>query len=98
MTQFQVYRLTGGQLVLDLQTDLVQTGARVVAPLFRQAERPAAFTRLEPVLEIDGEPHVLRTGELAAVPEALVGGAPVADLTARDYEIRGALDMLFSGF
>ena len=29
MAQFQVYRVPGGRLVLDLQTDLIETGTRV---------------------------------------------------------------------
>jgi toxin CcdB len=35
---------------------------------------------------------------MAAIPSALLKGEPVADLTASDYEIRAALDMVFSGF
>ncbi len=34
MAQFDVFRLTGGQLVVDLQTDLIGIDAsRIVAPL-----------------------------------------------------------------
>ncbi len=33
MAQFHVYRVPGDRLVLDLQTDLIETGTRVVAPL-----------------------------------------------------------------
>ncbi len=98
MAQFHVYRLPGGMLALDLQSDLIDTGTRVVAPLIPLADGPRPLTRLEPILEIGETPHALHTAELAAVPAALVRGAPVADLTARDYEIRGALDMVFSGF
>jgi len=47
---------------------------------------------------IDGEDHVLHTAEMAAIPSALLKGQPVADLSTSDYEIRGALDMVFSGF
>ena len=98
MAQFQVYRLAGGRFVLDLQTDLIDTGSRVVAPLFPHSTGPKAIRRLEPVFEIDGEDYVLHTAEMAAIPSALVKGEPVADLSASDYEIRGALDMVFSGF
>lgn len=98
MAQFRVYRLPGGPLVLDLQSDLVETGARVVAPLVPLAEGPPPLTRLEPVFDIAGEAVALHVGELAAVPARLLAGAPVADLTAQDDAIRGALDMLFSGF
>jgi toxin CcdB len=98
MAQFQVYRVPGGRLVLDLQTDLIDTGSRVVAPLIHAAAGPKAIGRLEPVFEIEGEPHVLHTAEMAAIPSGLLKGPPVADLCGSDYEIRGALDMVFSGF
>jgi toxin CcdB len=98
MAQFQVYRIGTGRLVLDLQTDLVDTGTRVVAPLLPLATSPKPLTILEPVFEIEGVAHVLHTAEMAAVPAGLLRGAPVADLTGRDYEIRRALDMVFSGF
>ena len=98
MAQFQVYRVAGNRLVLDLQTDLIETGTRVVAPLLPASSGPKAIGRLEPVFEIDGISHVLHTAEMAAVPTAVIEGQPVADLSAFDYEIRGALDMVFSGF
>jgi toxin CcdB len=98
MAQFHVYRVPGDRLVLDLQTDLVETGTRVVAPLIPMASGPKAIGRLEPVFDIGGTSYVLHTAEMAAVPSAVLKGEPVADLTASDYEIRGALDMVFSGF
>lgn len=97
MAQFHVYRVGAGRLVLDLQSDLMDTGARVVAPLFAVAEGPQPITRLEPILTVNGAPHVLHTAEMAAIPARLLT-APLADLTAQDYQIRGALDMVFSGF
>lgn len=98
MAQFHVYRVPGGQLVLDLQTDLIETGTRVVAPLLPASSGPKAIGRLEPMFEIDGISHVLHTAEMAAVPSAVIKGPPVADLSGFDYQIRGALDMVFSGF
>lgn len=98
MAQFHVYRITGDRLVLDLQTDLIDTGTRVVAPLIPITSGPKVIGRLEPVLDIDEAAYVLHTAEMAAIPSALLKGAPVADLSASDYEIRGALDMVFSGF
>ncbi|MDP7151706.1 MAG: CcdB family protein [Paracoccaceae bacterium] len=98
MTQFHVYELSGARLVLDLQTDLIETGTRVVAPLIPRDQGPRPLGRLEPILSIDGVDHVLHTAEMAAIPSRLLKDPPLADLTARDYEIRGALDMVFSGF
>jgi len=98
MAQFQVYRLAGGRLVLDLQMDLIDTGSRVVAPLIVVSTGPRVIGRLEPVFEVNGEDHALHTAEMAAIPSALLRGQPIADLSGSDYEIRGALDMVFSGF
>jgi toxin CcdB len=98
MAQFQVYRLAGGRLVLDLQTDLIDTGSRVVAPLIVVSTGPRVIGHLEPVFEINGEGHALHTAEMAAIPSALIRGQPIADLSGSDYEIRGAIDMVFSGF
>jgi toxin CcdB len=98
MAQFQAYRLAGERLVLDLQTDLIDTGSRVVAPLIVVSVGPRVIGRLEPVFKIHGEDHALHTAEMAAIPSALLRGQPIADLSGSDYEIRGALDMVFSGF
>jgi toxin CcdB len=98
MAQFHVYRVPGDRLVLDLQTDLIETGTRVVAPLIPMASGPKAIGRLEPVFYVDGAAYVLHTAEMAAIPSAFLKGEPIADLSASDYEIRGALDMVFSGF
>lgn len=98
MAQFHVYRLSDRQLVLDLQTDLIDTGTRVVAPLFAVGTGPARITRLEPVFTIGDTDYVLHTAEMAAVPSRLIKGDAIADLTAQDYDIRRALDMVFSGF
>lgn len=84
--------------MLDLQTDLIDTGSRVVTLLVPASSGPKAIGRLEPTFTIEGEAYVLHVAEMAAVPSALLKGAPVADLSASDYEIRGAIGMVFSGF
>ena len=98
MAQFQVYKVSGGRLVLDLQTDLIAIGSRVVAPLIPIAGGPGVIGRLEPVFDINGDAYALHTAEMAAIPSVLLKSPPIADLSAADYEIRGALDMVFSGF
>ena len=57
MAQFHVYRLPAGPLVVDLQSDLISTGTRVVAPLLPISEGLSPLTRLEPIFEIEGERH-----------------------------------------
>jgi len=98
MAQFRVYRLARGRLVLDLQTDLIDTGTRVVASLHPLNEGPAPISRLEPILEIYGELYVLHTAEMAAIPSKLLAGPPVADVSDRYFDIKSALDMVFAGF
>ncbi len=96
--QFAVYRVPGDRLVLDLQSDIPELPTRVVAPLVPHGPSLKAISILEPIFEIGGRAYALHTAEMAAVPAALLRGDPVISLQARDYEIRRALDMLFSGF
>jgi len=96
--QFHVYPVSGGRLVLDLQSNIPDLPTRVVAPLIPAETGPTPITILEPVFEIEGRLFALHTGELVAAPAHVLRSAPVADLTDRSYEIKRALDMLFSGF
>lgn len=98
MAQFQVYRIANGLLVVDLQTDLIHTGTRVVAPLIPLATGPRPLPRLEPVVTIGDKAYALHIAEMAAVPATALQGPPLADLRAEDYALRRALDMVFSGF
>lgn len=98
MAQFHVYRLPNKTLVLDIQTDLIDIGTRIVAPLVPLKSGPPPLTRLEPIFDLDGTSYVLHVAELAAVRSSALSSPAIADLTDRDYEIRSALDMVFSGF
>ena len=98
MTQFHVHRIPGNRLVVDLQTDWIDTGTRVVAPLIPREAGPAPLSRMEPCFDVNGVEYVLHTGELAAIPAHLLEQPPILDLTGEDYTIRRALDMVFSGF
>jgi CcdB protein. len=96
MAQFDLYRLRGGQLVVDLQTDLIGIEAsRIVAPL-REAGQYTVFPGLTPTVEVDGEAWIVRVQELAAVPGSelreLVGSLEVD----RD-RLKRALDILIDG-
>lgn len=97
MAQFQVYRLAGSRLVLDLQTDLIDTGTRVVAPLFPVSDGPKPIGRREPVSRSMASPICCTWQSSRPSPLTLLNVPPVADLTDRDYEIRSALDTVFSG-
>ena len=96
MAQFDVYRLQGGQLVVDLQTDLIGIEAsRIVAPL-RDAGRYAAFPGLTPAVEVDGEAWIVRVQELAAVPEAELRET-IGTLAGECDALKRALDILIDG-
>lgn len=96
MAQFDVFRLRNGQLVVDLQTDLIGIEAsRVVAPL-REAGRYAAFPGLTPQVEIAGGQWIVRVHEMAAVPAAELGRAVGSLATSRDA-LKRAVDILIDG-
>ena len=97
--QFCAYRLRGGHVVLDMQSDVLShLRTRLVAPLVPEDRGETAFTILEPVLMLDGRRMVLLVSEMITVPAKDLAGPPVARFVEDDYVIRRALDMLFSGF
>lgn len=96
MAQFDLYRLADGQLVVDLQTDLIGIDAsRIVAPL-RETGRFAAFAGLTPRVEVDGATWIVRVQELAAVPGTELR-SPVGSLAAHRDALKRALDILIDG-
>ncbi len=96
MAQFDLYRIAAGQLVVDLQTDLIGIDAsRIVAPL-RDAGRYTAFPGLTPSVEVEGLSWVVRVLELAAVPGAELG-EPVGSLVEHRDALKRALDILIDG-
>jgi toxin CcdB len=97
VAQVDVYRLSEGIQVVDLQTDLIGLDAtRIVAPL-REEGTYAAFPGLTPVVEIAGRRWIVRLPELAAVPAAELGERIGSIAHARDALKRG-LDILIDGF
>ena len=96
MAQFDLFRMQGGRLVVDLQTDLIGIEAsRVVAPL-RTAGRYAEFPGLTPKVEVDGEVWIVRVQELAAVPGAELR-EHVGTLADQRDALKRALDILIDG-
>lgn len=96
MAQFDVFRLQGGMLVVDLQTDLIGIEAsRIVAPL-REVGRYAAFPGLTPKVEIDGRDWIVRVQELAAIPGAELRDR-VTSLAGERDALKRALDILIDG-
>ena len=88
----------GTGYLLDVQTDLLDAlNTRVVVPLIPIGQAPKPAKRLNPIFEIEGEPVVMVTQFLAAVPRALLK-TPIQSLSDDFAEITNALDMVFQGF
>ncbi len=96
MAQFDVYRLEGGALVVDLQSDLIGISAsRIVAPL-RDAGRHAALPGLTPEVRIEGKLWIVRVQEMAAIPGGEMREC-VGDLREARDALKRALDIVVYG-
>lgn len=97
MAQFDLHRLDGGILVVDLQTNLIGLSTtRIVAPLAEEGER-TALPGLTPRLDHDGRTWIVRVPEMAAVPGAALGPALGSAREIRDA-LKRAIDVLIDGF
>ena len=97
MAQFDLYRLGGGTLVVDLQTDLIGLDAtRIVAPL-RERGSYAAFPRLTPEVEFQEQAWIVRVQEMAAVSAGSLG-RPIGRIEGAGDELLRAVDILTRGF
>lgn len=70
---------------------------RIVVPLVPASLFKRPLTRLHPVFEVDGAPHVLATTDLGGIDVRLLGKT-VGSLADRHHEIVGAVDLLLQGF
>ena len=104
MSQFTVYRNKSPKskgdfpFLLDIQSDLLDDlKTRVVIPLCLESwlgEEP--ITKLVPKLEIEGDPFLALTPQLAGVSTRELG-VPVTNLREQRDEIIAALDLLVTG-
>ena len=101
MGRFDVYPTPtkgGTGYVLDVQADLLgELGTRVVVPLLPPEVAPTPARDLNPVFAIRGQPHVMLTQFLAAVPAKELRRR-VSSLDADQDDIMRALDVLLVGF
>lgn len=99
MARFDVYPdAKSRNYLLDVQADLLDSlNTRIVVPLLSLDEGPQPADRLNPVLQIKGEAHVMATQFMAAVPTSILK-RPVTNLSENTDEITNALDMVFFGF
>jgi toxin CcdB len=105
MPRFDVYPNPEGRsqnvpYLIDVQSDLLSDlDSRVVIPL-RSLSSFAAVklpSRLIPTLTVLGDPFLLETPKMAAVPSRVLR-EPVASLQAENAIITAALDFLFQGY
>ena len=84
--------------LVALQSDLLvrSLDTVVVAPLERAASGTFA-DRLNPRIEVEGQPFVLVAQELVTVRKSVLG-SPRASIAGDRDAIIAALDLLFSGF
>lgn len=98
MAQLDVYRLADGELVLDVQTDLLGSfDSRVVVPLMSPGDAPVRHRRLNPEVVVDGQAYVMVTQFMIALDRPELG-VRVDNLDRYYDQIKLAYDMLFNGF
>lgn len=101
MARFDVYRLSGrgdARFVLDVQADLLEAlGTRIVVPLLPEKNAPKPAKGLNPVFILDGQPLVMMTQFMAAVPDRDLK-VHVSSLAVHQDAITQAIDLLLTGF
>lgn len=100
MARFDIYPMPGRRsgYLLDVQADLLdRLDTRVVVPLFPEKEAPPPIATLNPVLDIQGQRHVMVTQSIATLRRRDLGKA-VLSLDDQHQRIMNALDMLLTGY
>lgn len=97
MRQFDIVRLHDKKLAVILQSDLFdERETRLVAPLI--ALKDVKLTpKLHLKVMVGRKAYVFATEKLSAIERSEVASV-IGTLSDRDYEIRRALDIVFSGF
>ena len=103
MARFDVYTNPDRQerssipYFLDVQNTYIEVGTRVVIPLHAVATFRGVVRDLNPEIEVLGNPVILNTAALGAVPDTELR-LPIANLSQHQTRIQGALDTLFGGY
>ncbi|MBN8462834.1 MAG: CcdB family protein [Dechloromonas sp.] len=99
MARFSIYRNPGSDgYLLDVQANILDhLNTRVVVPLLPLSVAPKPAKALNPVFTVAGEPMVMVTQFMAAVPTSLLK-LPESSLEFSRSEITAALDLLLQGF
>ena len=105
MARFDVYANPGSHTattpyLLDVQSDLLNgLDSRMVIPMrsLKHFPKVKLSTQLTPVFTIDGEPYLLETPKMGAVPLRVLK-SHVTSLAQAQDQITAAMDFLFQGY
>lgn len=97
MRDFKIYELSGGALICDVQSTLLdEIETRITVPLI-----PIDYLRPMPkynvVVDIKGEEYVFLTQSMTSLPRGLLKN-PIGDLSEHYDDLSNAIDFLFHGF
>lgn len=96
MRQFDVVRLSGGELAVVIQSDLLDGfSTRVVVPLVPEPEI-TPVPRLHPSVSIRRRKYVLAMEQITAIRVSDIEKI-VDSLRGREYEVIRSYDMLIAG-
>ena len=99
MAQFDIYRHDKGGVafLVDLQDEMLEgLSTRIVAPLVTANEMTAPMNTVNPRVVVNGQPYILMSHLLAAIPLSSLG-KPVCSAKEQRGDIIAALDLLFTG-
>lgn len=100
MARFDLFRPPRGApgYLLQIQSDFLdRLETRVVAPLLPPDAVPRPIRDLHPRFEIEGQPYLMATQLLGAIPKRELGPR-IGSLAVQQEDITRALDMLMTGF
>jgi toxin CcdB len=102
MAQFSVYRnprpsRADVPYLLDVQSDLLDLGTRLVIPLVATEKFRGRLSRLHPSFVVEGQSVIASTADMASVSEHDLREV-VTRLTPSRHEILDAIDFLFTGY
>jgi toxin CcdB len=100
VARFDLFRRPRGApgYLLQIQNDFLdKLETRVVAPLLPPDAVPGPIRDLHPRFEIEGQPYLMATQLLGAIPRRELGPA-IGSLAAQQDDITRALDVLITGF
>lgn len=98
MAKFDVFEISGQQLVVAIQSDLLPIlDTTLVMPLRPPGQAPRRSPRLNPVIEIGSRQYVLMPTLIAAMPTKSLRHR-VASLKSEQDTIADAIDTVLYGF